>query len=780
MTQPATLADGLARALLEAADAFERGAHWPAAVLWPDPERQFSAVFERLRDLLTPMDVALYRLGSYDQAAGSGPAIWLRCLLDTELPGASPAPGTIPVVLLPGISSAALKHPQTLAAEARPLVELQYRGEVFRNRRQARDWTVGPFLRSLEQGLGLDVASDARTDEAAAAALDALLTYPLADLPDRKLTGEDFHRLIEPDEVRGLLAWISDPNSARSNRSLGEWESFRALARGTYGIDVEAKGARQSAVERLAKGDGAWSKVLARVDDAPHQWRGVCEQLRAAEPSQPGLFEEPAAGTAADNVLQETLLAGELEKTANLPHGEAITRVIALEDQHRPRRASRWARLGEAPLAQALEPLARLAAGVREPVPGGDVHGLAQAYADDACTVDLALIDALAGGSHPALIGKLARALYLPWLDDLATRFRRAIEEGGASVRPHPIVIAPGTCVLFVDGLRYDLGRRLVERLSAAESLRLSWRLAPIPTVTATAKPLVMPVADSVSGAGRIEVFLPLEKSSGRPATTERLVAAMRARGIDIVDKGETRAPSTLDAIGWTECGNIDHDGHSLGVRLAAQIEGEIDAIARRVEALRRAGWARVRVVTDHGWLLVPGGLPKAAIASSIIETAWSRVARLGDGAAPEVSALPWHWDETVRIALPPGASAFRAGEVYAHGGISPQECVIPDILVGDEGGMRRAAGARIESLAWRRYKLSVTLATEAPDHEVEVRLSERDAGSRVAAEPIGGDGTRVDLRVDPDLEEETPVFVVLLDAFGSVVDARKTSIGER
>ena len=138
VTRPATLAEGLARALLEAADAFERGAHWPAAVLWPDPERQFSSVFDRLRDVLAPNGVALYRLGPYNQMGRSGPAIWLRCLVDTDLPGSSPAQGAVRVFLLPGVTSAALKHPQTLAPEVRPVVELQDRGEVFRNRRQAR------------------------------------------------------------------------------------------------------------------------------------------------------------------------------------------------------------------------------------------------------------------------------------------------------------------------------------------------------------------------------------------------------------------------------------------------------------------------------------------------------------------------------------------------------------------------------------------------------------------------------------------------------------------
>ncbi len=792
MTRPATLLDSLARALLAAADSFDRGAHWRAALLWPDPDKQFDAAFDALRKDLAPHEIALYRLGDYDPARATGPSIWLRTLLDAHLEDASPPEGALPVFLLPGVSSADLKHAQTLPPLLRPLAELQYRGDLFRNRRQARDWTVGTFLRSPEQGLALDVATDARTDEAAAAALPTLLSYPLADFPHRRLTAEDFLRLVEPDEVRVLLAWMADPKAAQAERTPETWESVRTLVKATYGIDMNAKGARQTAITRLGRGDGAWGKVLARVDDAPLQHRTVCEELRKEEqrqekgrdekqPAFPGLAEA-RPGTSSDNQFREQLLAGELERAADLPHAEAITRVLALEDQHRDRRQTRWGKLGEAPLAHALEPLARLANEVSTPLPGSDVPGLAQAYADTGHLVDAALMDALAAaGHHAPLVGKIARALYLAWVDPLATRFRTALETGGPTAEAKPITVAPGTCVLFVDGLRMDLGRRLLDRLAGAESVRFEWRLSPIPTVTASAKPLVTPVADAIRGAGRDDVFLPLEMGSGKPADTACLVASMRARNIDVMAKGELRGPSGDGSIGWTECGNLDKDGHAMGERIATQLEAEVEAIARRVEELRHAGWKLVRVVTDHGWLLVPGGLPKASIPSSTLQTtAWSRVARLADGAAPEAQTLPWTFDSKVRIAVPPGAHAFRAGESYAHGGVSLQECVVPDILVGDAPGAVPAEGApvRIESFAWRRYRLSVTLSAEAPDHEVEVRREARDPSSRVAAERTGGEGTRVDLRVDPDLDEETPVVLVLLDAYGSVVDERKTAIG--
>ena len=129
----------------------------------------------------------------------------------------------------------------------------------------------------------------------------------------------------------------------------------------------------------------------------------------------------------------------------------------------------------------------------------------------------------------------------------------------------------------------------------------------------------------------------------------------------------------------------------------------------------------------------------------------------------------------------PPGAGAFRAGEVYSHGGISLQECVIPDIIVGDTGGATVAsAELRIKSLNWKRWKLSVTLSGPLGNHQIEVRKAVRDPDSCVSIDPLASNDTRLDFRVDPDTEEETPVFVVLIDAHGGVVDHRATLVGDR
>lgn len=782
-----TLIHALARALIDAADTFA-GEDWPAALLWPDPERQWFSVFADLRRRLASQSVALYALGDYAPDDGIGPVVWIRCVVEApHAPGLKGliAGATQSAILLPGISWRDLREPLTLTKSAQMLVDMQYRGDVFRQRRQARDWTVATFLRDPEQGLGLDVAIDSRTDDSARRALGGLLDLPLDGWRQKRLSVDDFDSLLVEDKERDFLCWIANPEAARSAKDDGAWGAFLDQIKRDYGIDLEQKGARQTAIERLARRSGAWARLWNRLAAEPHQFRPVCERIReVTTPKQGNLLgglEEGGdpVGSPHDNLLAEKVLAQELGDVALLSSREAAAKIIALEERHRARRDTLWAKLGEAPLARALEPLARLASATEVTLPGSDLAAIATAYCEDGWRTDRALIETIAAaGTREDIVGRASGALYRPWVDQLARRFRAAMEAASGAARPLPIAIEPGTLVLFVDGLRMDVGHAVAERLNnAGVPASLGWRLSPVPSVTATAKPLVTPVGDSIAGKGK-EAFQPLETSSGKPASLDVLRKAMLARGIQVLERNEVLPPEKQASIGYGECGNIDNDGHNMGLRLAGQLETEVARIAEYATTLKAAGWSRVRIVTDHGWLLVPGSFEVVRLPPSTVIAKGSRAAILQEHAAAELAFLPWHWDASVRIAVPPGAEAFRAGEVYSHGGLSPQECVIPDITVG-VGAAAAPSAARISAIAWRRLRLTVELIGELTDVTIEVRRKERDPASRV---DVGStvEGTRVRLTVSDEVEEGDPVLVVLIDRHGSVIDARATRVGDR
>ncbi|HEX5497921.1 MAG TPA: hypothetical protein VFX03_01800, partial [Thermomicrobiales bacterium] len=205
----------------------------------------------------------------------------------------------------------------------------------------------------------------------------------------------------------------------------------------------------------------------------------------------------------------------------------------------------------------------------------------------------------------------------------------------------------------------------------------------------------------------------------------------------------------------------------------------EIRRIARRIDALFAAGWREVVVVTDHGWLLVPGGMPVASLPLHLTEPRKGRCARLAPGAATDLPTVPWHWDPAVRIALAPGIRCFEAGCVYEHGGLSPQECVIP-VIRARAGEGSAAGGVRIERIAWTNLRCNVALAGAAPAMTVDLRRRPADAATSLvfqtkAPEP---DGTAaLFVRDDDDLVGREATLVVT-GPDGTILAQRPTIVG--
>jgi hypothetical protein len=319
------------------------------------------------------------------------------------------------------------------------------------------------------------------------------------------------------------------------------------------------------------------------------------------------------------------------------------------------------------------------------------------------------------------------------------------------------------------------------ERLDARD-LRstLSHRLAPLPTVTATAKPIASPAHDAWTAGASAEDFAPVLASSKQPLNAARLRDEMARRGVEILESNET-PPLALHTEngGWMEVGRLDELGHSLGAAVVRQIEAEVEGITERVAALIASGWERVRIVTDHGWLLMPGALPKVDLPQYLTATRWARCAAVKGESQTTVPTYSWHWDAHARIASPPGIGAFKAGVEYAHGGVSPQECVVPELLV--ERG-EAAIKAQITDISWRGMRCRVTADSNAKGLRVELRRNwkqpDTEAHRIAAAKELNAEG-HASLAVERDEFEGVAAMAVILAQDGSVLDYMPTTIGE-
>ncbi|OFW17360.1 MAG: hypothetical protein A3F70_01790 [Acidobacteria bacterium RIFCSPLOWO2_12_FULL_67_14] len=760
---------------LRSRDVVHDGQERPVAILWTDPKQEWNGLAATLRERLGEF----VTLGSYDPHARTGPAIWIRCLVDRALNDPQLPPDRPPIVYLPGVGRQDLRAGDDCRDDIKPLVELMFRGAMFLQP-NGTDWTVFAFLTSL-RGLGLDVARDEGTVQALQGALAEVALTPVSQLSDKPLHAEDFDRLLTADVIRDVLRWMGDPNGTKARLGENGWAAFRNRCRDDLDFDPETN-ADVVAGGLLADGQDGWELAWERFKESPVNYPGIVSLLRRSRRKGATFAFGEGDRWPHINDEDEQTLRSELTKLTSLAPAAAREAIFRLEAQHGRRRTWVWTRLGLSPLALALDPLAKLASSTAVVMGGGTPDEAARAYVDRGWQADAASWEAIAAAptGDEKLIGDLVRTLLLPWLDDSARAFQAAAERQVLpSAGSQPAVTADDdSCLVFVDGLRYDLGRRVAERLEGRGCrVTVGHRWAALPTVTPTAKPAATPVADAVNGQGLGGDFTPRLTDTGKPADAENLREVMRSRGYQVLGDGMFDAPASHPARGWLETAAIDSLGHTLRIGLARQLDDELNRLAERVVGLLDAGWRSVRVVTDHGWLLMPGGLPKVELPRHLTESRWSRCAVIAAGATPDAMRAPWHWNPREWFATAPGVACFRASEEYTHGGLSLQECLTPDLLVERSGGTVLVAS--IKSITWRGMRCLVEASVKGSGVSADLRL-ERPNGASVAAavKPVESDGA-VSLVVGDDEHEGASLVLVLTSEEGQILAQRTTRVGE-
>jgi hypothetical protein len=750
-----TVADALAASLRSAAAYNQGDKAPPVAVLWPDPDRKWERIVQSLRE-----NLPILNFGEYDEASHSGPGVWIRCVLGGEL---LDSPGGPWIVWLPGIARDDLRAVESAPAHLRSMAELQYRADWWTQRDRSA-WTPASWLRS-QDGLGIDLARDTATREALDLALGEVFTLGVEELRRRGRIDSDYlTSLVSRDEVRTLLRWVNDPPAVEAELSQAEWQAFRAQCRKEFAVDITKEG-QLSVAERLANGGGAWDTAWQRFEEAPGQYPNLPDVLRRAR-SQ---LTFDVARWPQDNEEAESQLQAQLRKLGQSTPAEARDRVLQLEAEHGLRRRTVWARLGLSPLAHSLEHLARLAEQTGALPHHEAASGYVDWYVSEGHRADQAAVQALAQVRAADLeaVGVAVRALCYDWLDGTTRRYQEAIEPAGYEPS-RGLELQDGDCVVFVDGLRYDVGKCLQAAL-AARSLEatIDHRLAPVPSVTSTGKAAVTPFGGDARAGDGFDLRLEGKALSVKEALGER--------GVTVLPPGES---SLAGARGWTEAADIDKTGHNLRLAVAERLEGQVNDIAARVQDLLDNGWTRVRVVTDHGWLLMPGGLSKHELPESRTEVRKPRAARLkpgaDDGGYPGVDYV---YDPSVRIVSPHGIAAFEAGTVYDHGGISLQECVTPVLTVtkGDGG----SASARIIDVSWVNLRCRVVVEAAPAGAAVDVRVNAGDAGSSVTTRSKAVEGSDEGaVLVGDDTLEGRDVYAVLVSADGAILSQKSTRVG--
>jgi hypothetical protein len=274
---------------------------------------------------------------------------------------------------------------------------------------------------------------------------------------------------------------------------------------------------------------------------------------------------------------------------------------------------------------------------------------------------------------------------------------------------------------------------RLRERLEGLGQVDLGLAWTSLPSVTASGKPWCSPVAHRVAGHREDQEFQPRVAGQDKPLNAHHLRKLLGEEGWQHLAGSETGDPSGR---AWTECGDLDHYGHEHGLRLARDLDHQLDQVAERLQQLAEAGWKHLRLVTDHGWLLVPGGLPKCDLPKHQVETRWGRCAVLKDTSQGTALTFPWDWCAEVQVAYAPGVHCFVAGQEYAHGGLSLQECLVPVLDLRVAGPAEDRVRVTIQKTTWKGLRCLVEVAPDVPGLRADLRTKPALAESTLLSGP--------------------------------------------
>lgn len=560
-----------------------------------------------------------------------------------------------------------------------------------------------------------------------------------------------------------------------------------------------------------------YGELARQVDDAlglrrALQWSDALAACAATPAIEEVAFDEAVSRLAAGDSSGAANLASQRLETSPWvqPHGPARDAWAGL--------AARWRAVqATADLRQAIA--ATAAPGSRSP---GE---LLEWYAGDGWTVDRAHRRFEIACNQLRVHGQLepafadARVAYEEWLDATLLGFTTAIERNGfevdslarqGEIHARWVRDAAGpVAYVWVDALRYELGTDLAEGLRAdGHGTELHAAVAAVPTITPVGMANLTP--DAASGLalklseGNLSITVDGSKVEGVPDRIARLRAAhgdkVLDRTLDVVagqgEKELKRALGDADLL-LVRSQELDAAGESGMLNAAwSQFTTVLDLLRNLVARLGQAGVRRIVITADHGFVTLSRGLgphrsidPPAGGVGDLHRRGW-----VGKGATTTESTLRVPLSSTgvpsdLDLIAPRGLAVFRAGgaKQFFHGGLSPQELVVPVLVVDTEPAAAPTqfqvevsiAGGRITTGA---FAATIGFTGDLFTSEINVRVVAQGADGRdVVARVVSGDGYdpatgAVALRADTpppiltfqvtmNLERDTAVEIEVLDA---------------
>ena len=743
----------------------------PEVILWPDPERQWESVIENLQNTYG----ALFVLGDYQPEKLTGPAIWLKTVISGKLSDSSWNQTLTPVIYLPGISKSRLKEVSNLGLELQPLAEYQYTGTFF-NQYNGKEWTILAILINPDDGLGLNIKQDSSTKETIIKSLSVFFEMDITAFSAPVIDAEFINSLVFPNTIPYILKWMCTGDDFLTGMEPALKETFVDICQSRYGFIPDYKNIKEIALY-LGKQENAWKHVWNFYANSPLKYPQIEPHLREAKPDDmgTGIFSIPDESWPQINEERETQLRSELEKLSKNDLPKINTGLNKLYDQHKERNKWVWTELGYSPLITALKYLRGLSESVNKPYPSASLDEIIQFYTKEGFYSDAWMRKAYAAvksEKDKSVIRELIQLIYKPWLEKITEKFQNLVIDSLSETKQHNNTEKKEQFYLFVDAFRFEMAKEYVSLLEKrGHKVELTHAFTALPTLTSTAKVKASPVAEEVNTTSEIKDFTPFF-NSGKPVIISNFRAELENKGFQhSIKKGFEPAKSY-----WVEIGNIDTRGHDEQAEMLKRTDELFDEISEIIDTAIEAGIKEIKIVTDHGWLMLPGGLPSSKIVKDLTVARCGRCAYIKEGVKTELPQLPWEWNSSVYIAYAPGISFFRNNEEYAHGGISLQECIVPEIKIQVEKD--ELLNSKISSHKWVNLRCQIETENTPDGFLIDIRTKYNDEKTSIVLSTGKSiSGNKCSLMVD-DSAIDSAAFIVLTNERGKIIDKTNTTIG--
>lgn len=367
------------------------------------------------------------------------------------------------------------------------------------------------------------------------------------------------------------------------------------------------------------------------------------------------------------------------------------------------------------------------------------------------------------------------RAVYEKWLEDVLVAVSAAASEPdpGSNISSQrdihrQVESSDGpTVFVWVDALRYELGQALVERLrQLPATVDIRPAVATPPTVTPVGMASLLPDAavhmSLVLSGNKVRVKF---RDDDVKSVSDRVVRLEQRHGTvanlrltDAVQRGNDWLRSQVESsdLVLVRSQEIDQGGESdLLACTWGDFENVLTVLATLIARFLHIGVRTVVIAADHGFLALSRELgtdrlvdPPSTGTGELHRRAWIGIGGTVTDATVKVPIASFGVRSDLDMIIPKGLGVFRAGGglQFFHGGLSPQELIVPVVTVTAHTTPSEPARSIIARLSGSRITTGIVVITMEVEGEpdlfgttsrVRVQLTE---GNEPCSRLIGGD----------------------------------------